>query len=368
MPAEKPSMFLELGMWGAKPYRADIMSDTTHPKISPVPFIFADLLFLGLAAYIVYASDRPLAMWQTIALLVAVAGGAWCSFIPFVRQFRADVQLAELSNLTTVVAQIQGMEAVARQIQLATGQWQTVHEQASKTSGAAKEVAERMTLEIRSFSAFMEKADGGEKQHLHLEIEKFRRGEGEWVQACVRILDHVFALYTAALRSSQPALIEQIGQFQNACLEALRRVGLNAFAARSEEPFNPEHHNLPPDASGTAPGTALEGTIALGITFQGQIIRKPMVAPRAPSKLDSTAGTETDVVPQHAAPMVSSDCGPSIPLPPEDAGSDKKTTQGEPPRPSSSVALEKIEGTVKDAQSGSAAKPPPGSIVEQELF
>ena len=345
------------------------MSDTSRPKISPVPFILADLLFLALAAYIVDASERPIGIWQIAGLLVAVAGGAWCSFIPFVNQFKADVQLADSSALTTAVAEIQGMEAVARQIQLATSQWQTVHEQATKTSDAAKAVAERMTEEIRSFSAFMEKADAGEKHHLRLEIEKLRRGEGEWLQACVRIQDHVFALYTAAARSAQPGLTEQLGQFQNACLDALRRVGLNVFAARPEELYNPEQHNLPPDAAEGVAGTPIEGTIALGIAFQGQIVRKPMVALKTQPKAELPAPVE----PSPEAPVVST-ISNSLPSPSptaEAAGDDKKKVLNPSSIPSNDVALEKAKGTGRrptTRRSTSASDQPLGSAIEQELF
>ncbi len=337
------------------------MSEATRPKISPVPFILADLLFLAAAAYIVYASEHPLEVWQILSLLAAVAGGAWCSFIPFFRQFNADLQLAESGNLATAVTQIQGMEGVARQIQTATSQWQFVQEQAAKTSAAAKEVADRMTVEIKAFSAFMEKTDTGEKQHLRLEIEKLRRAEGEWLQACVRILDHVFALYTAAVRSGQPALIEQLSQFKNACFDAFRRLGLSVFAVNPEEPYNPSQHNLPPNTPETAPGARLEGTLALGITYQGQILRKPMVALRVSSHPD-TAG---------AAPPTLRDATEAI-MPQGPASTeedtDKKKIQGKASRLSSSGDPEKSDASEAASAAPGTPKPPSEGVVEQELF
>jgi hypothetical protein len=55
------------------------------------------------------------------------------------------------------------------------------------------------------------------KNHLRLEIEKLRRGEGEWLQVMVRVLDHVQALHLAGQRSGQRNLIEQLTHFQNSC-------------------------------------------------------------------------------------------------------------------------------------------------------
>ena len=258
------------------------MADMDRPKINRWPFLFADLLFLGVGGYVCYSSERPLELWQSCVIFASVAAGAWCSFTPFKRQFEADVKLAESDQLTNAVAQIQNLEAIANQIQQATGQWQNVQEHAAKTSNSAKEVADRMTAEIRSFSGFLEKANQTERQHLRLEIDKLKRSEGEWLQINVRILDHVFALYAAAVRSGQPALIEQIGQFQDVCVDALRRVGLNPFAPRPDEPYNPETHNLPPNIPQPPAGTPLGATIAPGFTFQGQLLRKPLVAPKSP--------------------------------------------------------------------------------------
>ena len=70
-----------------------------------------------------------------------------------------------------------------------------------------------MAAEVREFSEFMQKMNDSEKAALRLEIEKLRRGEGEWLQVLVRILDHVFLLHAAAMRSGQPKLVGQISQF-----------------------------------------------------------------------------------------------------------------------------------------------------------
>ena len=58
------------------------------------------------------------------------------------------------------------------------------------------------------------------------------------------MLDHVYALNQAAQRSGQPALIEQLSHFQNACRDAARRVGLTAYVATPSEPFEATRHQL----------------------------------------------------------------------------------------------------------------------------
>ena len=76
-----------------------------------------------------------------------------------------------------------------------------------------------MTGEVRQFTEFMQKMNDSEKAALRLEVEKLRRGEGEWLQVLVRILDHVFALHAAAVRSGEP----KVGRADRAISKRLPR-------------------------------------------------------------------------------------------------------------------------------------------------
>ena len=116
---------------------------------------------------------------------------------------------------------------------------------------------------------------------MRLDVEKLRRAENEWLQILVRILDHVFALYQAALRSGQGNLTEQIGQFQNTCRDIARRVGLVPFVAIPGELYDSKVHQLA-DASLVAGVEArVAETLATGYSFQGQLVRPVLVALQA---------------------------------------------------------------------------------------
>ena len=90
----------------------------------------------------------------------------------------------------------------------------------------------------------MQKMNDSEKATLRLEVEKLHRGETEWLQVLVRILDHVFALHTAAVRTGDPKFAEPITNFQNACRDIVRRIGLTPFIAEPDEQFNAERHQF----------------------------------------------------------------------------------------------------------------------------
>ena len=122
-----------------------------------------------------------------------------------------------------------------------------------------------------------------EKAALRLEVEKLRRGESEWLQVLVRILDHVFVLHAAAVRSGQPKLVEQIANFQNACRDVARRLGLVPFSAGPDEPFNAERHQAVSGEDKPPANAAVAETVGAGYTFQGRLLRPALVRLREPN-------------------------------------------------------------------------------------
>jgi len=256
------------------------MSAGTSPKLSKWPFFLGDTVLLWLAYLIYWRSKTPMSPWDTFFCVLCVALAALLGVTPWLLEYRAASKLTEADRLTSAVLQIQNLEIIGRQIQGATANWQTAHEHATKSVEAAREIAERITGEARAFTYFLNEATTTEKNHLRLEVDKLRRAENEWVQIVMRMLDHVFALYQAAVRSGQGSVVEQIGGFQNACRDVARRVGLIPFVAVPGEEFDPKIHQLAePDA--TAPTeAAIAETLATGYSYQGQLVRPALVALR----------------------------------------------------------------------------------------
>ncbi|MBA4147217.1 MAG: nucleotide exchange factor GrpE [Verrucomicrobia bacterium] len=252
------------------------MTERSTPKVVIWPFLLMDLVFFGLAFALFYYGHRPLLLWEVYAIILCVALGAWT----FLRPFRTKLNIAESENLISAAQQIQKIEHVATQVTSSTSLWQAVHEETSKTAAAAKQVADQIAHEAKSFSEFLLKANDTEKGHLRLELEKLKRGETEWLEVLVRMLDHVFALRQGAVRSGQPRLIEQLTNFQNACLDTARRVGLNAFIAAANETFDPEKHQLIEGQSADS-NTQISETVACGYSFRGQLLRPVIVRLKA---------------------------------------------------------------------------------------
>ena len=253
------------------------MSNQMEPKLPKWPFLLGDGVLLGAAWFVYFQSKLPMGLWQTGFVVLCVAGGAWLGIMPFLLEYRVFVKLAEARALATVTSQLQNLESLANQIGGASSQWQNVQQSADQTAAAAKTIAERMAGEVQAFTEFMQRINDTEKATLKLEVEKLRRVEAEWVQALVRILDHVYALNQGARRSGQPQLIQQLSQFEHACRDAARRVGLTPYAAKDAESFDKQRHQLVDGQDKLPDGAVVAETLASGYTFQGRLLRPALV-------------------------------------------------------------------------------------------
>ncbi|EEF61598.1 nucleotide exchange factor GrpE [Pedosphaera parvula] len=249
----------------------------TEPKLSKIPFIIGDAILVGLAYIIYHQSTRPMTGWQMLFFVLCGALGAWIAVLPFLLEYRAALKLSETNTLTSAVSQIQNVEQLAAQIGAATAQWQNVQEHSAKTVSTADEVAQRIAAEAQGFTEFLQKANDGEKAHLRLEVEKLKRAESEWLQIIIRMLDHTYALHQAAIRSAQSGLIEQLGNFQNACRDVARRTGLAPFIPNAGDPFDPQFHQLADTNAQPQPDAKVGEVVATGYSFQGQLLRAALV-------------------------------------------------------------------------------------------
>ena len=256
------------------------MNNVSDWKIPKWPFLASGLALFVVAAVLACRPAHAITQTEIIIATASVALGALLGCLPFILEYRAVKKLVEINAVATVAEQLGDLKKFAAQIAAATDQWARVQEttknDSEKTVAAAQEIAGRMAAEIREFNEFQVKLNDTEKGALRLEVEKLRRAEGEWLQVVVRILDHVFALHNAAARSGQPELAENVGQFQNACRDAARRVGITPFHAVPEEKFDAQKHRAHGVENPPADGVVAE-LLAPGLTFQGRLIRPALV-------------------------------------------------------------------------------------------
>ena len=253
------------------------MIDRSATRLAIWPFVIVDILFLGLAYLIFSNAHRPLNFWETFALIGCAGIGAWSFLTPFLRREAVAVKLAETEHLTDTVTQIKNLDHVAALINGAANQLNNAQDESKRTVTSAKEIADKMAEESRAFSEFIQKANDAEKSHLRLEVDKLRRSEVDWIQILVHILDQVFALHQAAVRSGKPALIEQIGSFQMVCRDVSRRIGLVCQASEGKVTFDETLHQLVEGQTKPESVVELAEILAPGYSYQGRLVRRALV-------------------------------------------------------------------------------------------
>jgi molecular chaperone GrpE (heat shock protein) len=257
------------------------MNDVTNWKVPKWPFLLGNVLLLAFAYFIVLKSPHPIAKWEVLACIASAIAGAAVGVLPFILDYYAMGKALEVNALGAVADKIQELDKLSAQIGAATNHWAVIQEavqtESGKTAATARDIADKMTEEARRFSEFMQKMNDSEKSTLRLEVEKLRRSEGEWLQMVVRILDHVFALHTGAVRTGDQRFIEPITNFQNACRGSVRRLGLVQFVAEPDEPFAAERHQLASKQETVPDGAVVTETVGAGYTFQGKLLRPALV-------------------------------------------------------------------------------------------
>jgi molecular chaperone GrpE (heat shock protein) len=288
-----------------------LMNDAANGKVSKWIFLVGDAGLMIFGYFFVLHSPLPISHWEIAAGCVAL--GAILGVIPFILDYRAMGKALEVNALISVADRIQDLERVTALISSATNEWVHAQTQAEKTSNSAKEIADQMTEEARQFAAVMQKLNDNEKSALRLEVEKLHRAEVEWLQVLVRILDHVFALHAAAERSGQPRVAEQMTQFQNACRDAARRVGLAPFTATPDEPFDAKRHQAVNTESDPPAGAIVAETVGAGFTYQGKLLRPVLVRLREASPPAASPAPAAEA-PVPADPPKQENTGDQLPL------------------------------------------------------
>ncbi len=328
-----------------------MMKEASNWTVPKWPFLLGNATLLGFAGWIVLEkASHPITDLQIVFATASVGLGAVLGALPYILEYRGASKLVEVNALTTVVAQLEDLQKYAGQVSAATDQWARVQEAtqggAEKTTAAAREIADRMAVEIRSFNEFQAKLNDGEKNAMRLEVEKLRRIEGDWLQVLARILDHIFALYTAASRSGQPEVAAQIGQFQIACRDAARRVGMVPFVAEANEPFDPQRHRAHGVEHPQAEDTVAE-TMALGFSFQGRLIRPALVRLQPPARPEPE-------------PVIEPAVQPAIEPAPEPAATETPVTEAPAPEPAPEPAPAPVPAAAAQPE------PAPAAIVEEK--
>jgi molecular chaperone GrpE (heat shock protein) len=254
------------------------MSLSNQPyRIAKTPFLIGDLLLLAMAGWIIWDVGGLPSGFQLGIVVGCLVVGMFFSTLPFLLDYRANLKRGEINEFQNLAEQLQALTQLEEHIRQATGQWQSIQDHCVSAVQDADKIAASMAQESTRFVEVMQSMDVSEKEHLRVEAEKLRRSERDWLQSAVRVLDHVFALHKAALQSGQPKLINQISNFQHAVVDVMRRMGLVPHEAELGAAYNTEQHQVMGEDHKQLSQPAVAETLAPGFTFQGRLVRPPLV-------------------------------------------------------------------------------------------
>jgi hypothetical protein len=139
-------------------------------KLRKWPFYLADLVLSAIAAWVIYRLGPIQGSAHVVIILgcvLAAGWAAWLSVTPWLIEFRAQIQRAENTTLSSSLAQIKDLERVADLIRQANSQWQAVQDASGRTVNAAREISDRMKLESGEFMKFIQSTQNDEQTASH---------------------------------------------------------------------------------------------------------------------------------------------------------------------------------------------------------
>lgn len=272
------------------------------------PFILGDGCLLLFAGFIVFRSSKPLSSLELIVSSVCVFLGAWMAILPFLRNQTAMLEAEKLAGSQEAMTAWTNAQDLVKKVNEVTEQWQVIETTSQFSLKQAEEMGQKIGAEAKAFTEFLAQTQNSENQSLKLDLEKRQRSESEWLQMVVFILDHVFALYQAAVRSARGDLLAQIGHFQNTCRESARRVGLVVIEAKEGDIFDPNYHRIQEGTEEDQTGKIVASILAPGYRFQGQLLR-PILVSIAPQN----SGSPIDLIPTPEETPLTSPPQPSSP-------------------------------------------------------
>ena len=240
------------------------------------PFLFADIVFIGLGYWISTLIQGEAELWQVASILSCAVLGAGFAVAPFYFEYSAESKAIEIPQLTSVVKEVSKMEEVGELIADASKNWENIQDASAQTAKLADEIAAGIAATVKDHDKFMATANSEQLATLKFEVEKLRRSETNWANSLINVLDLVYRLERSAAESGKKQFIETMGLFQNQCRDVARRAGLVAIIVKSGTPFDSEVHRLPNDGQGKV-GKNISETLLPGYRLQGKLMRKPLV-------------------------------------------------------------------------------------------
>ncbi|PTY08484.1 hypothetical protein DB347_02565 [Opitutaceae bacterium EW11] len=201
------------------------------PKLTPWPFLAADVILLGAAYLIGSQHSSPLNGTPLIVVGSLVFAGALVAVLPFLINHTRRQELALAERQQEIAALAQTTSASAEQLSIAVASLHGISESASKAAKLAEQLPVKMQEKVHEFKERLNEVALTENEALSQEVNTLRSAETERIETVlttVRKLSSEFARLEAASRKNVTELSEMLTKFtasaQQAAAEATSAV------------------------------------------------------------------------------------------------------------------------------------------------
>jgi hypothetical protein len=211
------------------------------PRLDPVPFVVADIVLVGFAAYFGWQAEAPLGAAPLAALAACVGLGAITGLYPFVVNHARRQEEALQDRANQIEALARTIATSAEQISIVAASLPAIAEHANRQLKAAEQLPAALQNQLQALQLQISATASEENAALRHELDTLRAAETDKLAAALENLNHanrdiarleaLAAKYTATLDEALAHLPRLAATFTDQATNTLRRETANAVSA-----------------------------------------------------------------------------------------------------------------------------------------
>ncbi len=211
------------------------------PRLDPIPFIVADVLLVGAAAFIGWQAEAPIGVAPLACISALVGLGAVAGLYPFVINHARRQEEAVQDRANQIEALARTVGAAAEQISIAVANLPAIAEQATRQLKAAEQLPADLQARLANLQHQLSATASEENAALRHELDTLRAAETGKLTSALEGLGHatadlarleaLAAKHSTALDAAIAHLPRLADSFGQQASEALRRETAAAIAA-----------------------------------------------------------------------------------------------------------------------------------------
>ncbi len=310
-----------------RPFMNDLDITREAPRLDPIPFIVADTILVGFAAFIGWQAPAPLGVGPLAAISGLVALGAIAGLYPFVINHARRQEEALRERTEQIEALARTLAGAADQVGIAVASLPAIAESSARQLKLAEQLPAGIKAQIATLQEQLSATHAEENAALRHELDNLRNAQTDKLAGALAELNRIESIaaqHAAALEGAAAHLPKLADSFNQQAAETVRRE-TTAAVASLQTAFREASALLATTAheARTSFEQSTRDALAL-LAAQIAALPPPTTAPKAPPastpKPDPAPATAPDPTPDSPhPPEPASDRGPEPKPDPEPA-------------------------------------------------